>query len=108
MPFRLRPIPFLALAACVLVALATDAGEPLLAAKMLRRPVGLQFSGDGKTLYVANQQSGSISIVDGKDKRVVGEHAIGKKLSSLAIIPGRNLLLVTDEAAHELILLALG
>ncbi|MGI8982665.1 MAG: cytochrome c peroxidase [Pirellulaceae bacterium] len=82
-----------------------QAAEPLMSRTMLRRPVALQFSGDGKTLYVANQQSGSISVVEAADKKVVSEVAAGKMLSSLAILPQRNLLLATDEAAHEVILL---
>jgi YVTN family beta-propeller protein len=72
---------------------------------MFRRPVALQFSGDGKTLYVANQQSGTLSIVDAGLKKVVGEVALGKKISSLAILADRNLLLAADEGAHEVILL---
>lgn len=40
-----------------------------------------------------------------KEKKVVGEVAIGKQLSSLAILPKRNLIVATDEAAHEVILL---
>ncbi len=81
------------------------AAEPLMNSAMLRRPVALQFSEDGKTLYVANQQSGTISVVNAMKKQVVAEIAAGKKLSSLAILPRRNLLLATDEAAHEVILL---
>ncbi len=89
----------------VLFAGQLDAAEPLLNRAVLRRPVALQFSGDGTTVYVANQQSGTVSIVDAAGKRVVAEIAIGKQLSSLAILPTRNWLLATDEAAHEVILL---
>ena len=85
----------------------TQAAEPLMGRTMLRRPVALQFSGDGKTLYVANSQSGTISVVDAAAKKVVSEFAAGKKLSGLAILPQRNLLLATDEAAHEVILLSI-
>ncbi|MBC7854026.1 MAG: c-type cytochrome [Pirellulaceae bacterium] len=88
-----------------LLASQVQAAEPLMSRTMLRRPVALQFSGDGKTLYVANQQSGTVSVVDAAGKKVVAEVAVGKKLSSLVILPQRNLLLATDEAAHELILL---
>jgi YVTN family beta-propeller protein len=82
-----------------------QATEPLMSRTMLRRPVAPQFSGDGKTLYVANSQSGTISVVDVAAKQVVSEVAAGKKLSGLAILPQRNLLLATDEGAHEVILL---
>jgi YVTN family beta-propeller protein len=79
--------------------------EPILSSTILRRPVALQISSDGQTLYVANRQSGSISVVATKANQVVAEVPAGKQLSSLAILPGRNLLLATDEAAHEIILL---
>ncbi len=88
-----------------LLASQIQAAEPLLGRSMLRRPLALQFSGDGKTLYVANQQSGTISVVDASEKKVISEVAAGKKLSSLAFLAQRNLLLATDEAAHEVILL---
>ena len=88
-----------------LLAWQIQAAEPLESRTILRRPVALQFSGDGRTLYVANQQSGTISIVDAAGQKLVGEAATGKKLTGLAILPQRNLLLATDEAAHELILL---
>lgn len=93
---------------CLLTALLAGqvhAAEPLLNRAVLRRPVALQFSGDGTTLYVANQQSGTVSILDAIGKKVVAETAVGKQLSSLAILPTRNCLLATDEAAHEVILL---
>jgi YVTN family beta-propeller protein len=98
----------LCLGICFLVALFAShlcAAEPLVSRAMLRRPVALQFSGDGMTLYVANQQSGTISVVDAAGKKVVSEMAVGKKLSGLLILPQRNLLLATDEAAHQVILL---
>lgn len=93
---------------CLLTALLAGqihAAEPLLNRAVLRRPVALQFSGDGTTVYVANQQSGTVSIVDAVREKVVAEIAVGKQLSSLAILPTRNWLLATDEAAHEVILL---
>ena len=95
----------LALATIVLVAATNHAAERVMNATVLRRPVALQFSGDGKTLYVANQQSGSIAVVNVADKKVVAEYAVGKKLTGLAMIPARNFLLITDEIAHEVILL---
>jgi YVTN family beta-propeller protein len=82
-----------------------QASEPLMSRALLRRPVALRFSEDGKGLFVANQQSGTISVIDVVAKKVVAEVAVGKTLSSLAILPRQKLLLATDEAAHEVILL---
>jgi YVTN family beta-propeller protein len=89
------------------MATSMAAAEPPLGRVVLRRPVALQFSGDGKTLYVANRDSGTISVVDPEGKKVVSEVAAGKKLSGLAIVPSRNLLLAADEGAHEVVLLKL-
>lgn len=100
MQFRLGIFLF-----AVLLVEQAQAAESLLSRVMLRRPVALQFSGDGETLYVANQQSGTISAVDVAGKKVAAEIVVGKSLSSLAILPTHNLLLATDEAAHEVILL---
>lgn len=108
MPLHLRFFFVFALAGTISVISRIEGAEPVPGAKLLRRPLALQFSGDGKTLYVANQQSGTISVIDAASKKVVGETAVGKRLSSLAALPGSNLLLATDEAAHELILLEAG
>ena len=74
-------------------------------ATQLRRPVGLAQSEDGRWLYVANRDSGSISVIDLSSREVVAEHAIGKRLSDLAALPDFGRLLAVDEAAHELLLL---
>src|SRR5687767_2165779 len=74
-------------------------------ATAVRRPVGLVQSADGSRLYVANRDSGSISVVDLTSHKVVAEHTIGKRLSAIAMVPNSSRLLVTDEAAHELVLL---
>jgi YVTN family beta-propeller protein len=60
---------------------------------------------DGKLLLSANRRSGSISVIDTVAGRVTDEISVGKKLSALVAIPGRDLLLATDEQAHEVILI---
>jgi DNA-binding beta-propeller fold protein YncE len=70
----------------------------------LRRPVALQLSGDEQQLFVANSRSGSLSVVDLAAGAVGGEWDIGKCLSDLKRVPGGNRLLITDEAAHQLLL----
>jgi YVTN family beta-propeller protein len=93
----LTPLFLMALAA------PTAAGEPL--ATRLRRPVAVQLSADEQVLYVANQRSGTLSIVDLSTQATVKEIDLGKRLSAMVAAPDRRMLLVTDEAAHELILL---
>ena len=74
-------------------------------ATAVRRPVGLIPSADGTRLFVANRDSGTISVVDLAGREVAAEHAIGKRLSAIVALPNSTRLLVTDEAAHELVLL---
>src|SRR6185369_16807573 len=73
----------------------------------LRNPVALVRSGDDRFLYVANQRSGSISVVDLNEQKVVAETVIGERLSDLIALPDRDSahLVATDEAAHEVIVL---
>src|SRR5262249_7733168 len=58
---------------------------------------------DGKWLFVANQASGSISVIDTGSRRVLAEVPVGRKLSDLALTPDGRHLLATDEAAGELV-----
>lgn len=74
------------------------------AAQTLRRPVALAESADGERLYVANRDSGSISVVDPTAMSVVSEQRLGQRLADLAVLSDGRLLAL-DEAAHELLLL---
>jgi YVTN family beta-propeller protein len=87
---------------CVLVA----ADEPVSGEcqPRFRGPAGLLLVDEGKLLLTANHRSGSISVIDAEAGRVIDEIPVGKKLSDLAAVPGRDLLLATDAAAHEVIL----
>ncbi|MDA2937347.1 hypothetical protein MYX75_03675 [Acidobacteria bacterium AH-259-A15] len=77
----------------------------------LRRPVSLVLSDGGRRLFVANRRSGSISVIETDALEVRAEIKIGKTLADLAHIPragaGEERLLVVDEEAHELLVLAL-
>jgi len=73
--------------------------------RRFRGPVALVLLDDGKLLLTANRRSGTVSIVDTAESRMAGEIAFGKKLSDLLAVPGFDLLLTTDEEAHEAILL---
>lgn len=73
-------------------------------AERVRRPAALALDAGGEWLYVANQKAGTISAIELASRRVVHETPVGKRLS--ALVRWRDdLLLATDEGAHELILL---
>ena len=69
----------------------------------LRRPIAAAFLRDGRTLCVANQRSGTISIVDVPRRKVVGETTIGKRLNDLVLLPDGQTILAVDDERHELI-----
>jgi YVTN family beta-propeller protein len=73
-------------------------------AESLRRPAALAFSSDEKLLYVANQRTGTFSIVDTAKRLTVAEASLGKQLSDLRAV-GRNRLLTLDGETHELLVL---
>jgi YVTN family beta-propeller protein len=70
------------------------------------RPVALALADQGKWLFVANQRSGSISVIDTGSLRVVAEMDAGRKLADLTLTPDGRQLLAVDEESHELIVLA--
>ena len=82
------------------------AGEQVSGERQLRfrGPAALVLVDDGKLLLTANRRSGSISVIDTTAGRAIDEISIGKKLSGLVAIPGRDILLAIDEEAHEVIL----
>jgi YVTN family beta-propeller protein len=69
----------------------------------LRRPVSLTLADKGKWLLVANQRSGSVSVIDTASLAVVGEVAVGRKVSDLAITKDGTHLLVLDEDAGDVV-----
>ena len=97
----------LLLAATSAAVVALHANEPasMDGQPRFRGPVALVLLDDGELLLTANRRSGSISEIDTETRRVTDEISIGKKLSGLVAIPGRELLLATDEEAHEVILI---
>ena len=75
-----------------------------LAARM-RQPVALAMAEGGKSLFVANRRSGSLSVVDTAMRRVVAEYDVGRGLADLAILAGGQNLLAVDQGANELLFL---
>jgi YVTN family beta-propeller protein len=68
-----------------------------------RRPVALALADDGKWLFIANQGSGSIAVIDTGSQRVAAEVPVGRKLSDLVVTPDGGQLLAVDEEAGELV-----
>lgn len=83
------------------------AAQDQSAMKKLRRPVGLELAGDENSLLVANQRSGTISVVDLTRQQVISELKVAKNLSDFCKLPGQNRYLATDQHQHELLILSL-
>lgn len=82
----------------------TTASADELTVPHWRRPVALVISDDGRQLITANQQSGSLSLLDAKKMNVRSETTVGKRLTDLVVSPvDKNLLLTIDEETHELL-----
>src|SRR5262245_43488062 len=88
---------------CCAVALADDL--PLKDQPHLRRPVAAAWLQPDTLLAVANQRSGSISIVDIAKHKVLAEVAVGERLADVAALPSSRWFLAVDEARHELLVL---
>lgn len=58
----------------------------------LRRPTRAAWSADGRTLYIANRDSGSISLLDVEQLKPVAEVAVAPRLIDVAALPDGNLL----------------
>jgi DNA-binding beta-propeller fold protein YncE len=61
---------------------------------------------DGQTVCVAQQRSGTLALVDLRQRRVVAETPVGKRLADVAVMPNCKHVLTVDEDKHELITLS--
>src|SRR5688500_15544014 len=78
---------------------------PLKDQPHLRRPIAAAWLVKSKLLAVANQRSGSISIVDLEKRKVLAEVPVGERLADVAALPTAGGLLALDEKLHELLVL---
>lgn len=104
---------------CLMSGRSDDAlkGETKPPSARWRRPVAVVVLDDGRHAVVANQRSGSLSLLDLEALRVVGESQVGESLSDIVAFPGRTVSsdksapaatarwLACDDAAHELLLI---
>jgi cytochrome c peroxidase len=87
-----------------LAAVANSADLPLKDQPHLRRPVAAAWIEKDKLLAVANR-CGSISVVDVRNREVLDEIVVGKRLADLVTDPKGRWLAAVDEWKHELIVL---
>lgn len=83
---------------------ASPSEEPRAAlVEQLRRPAALALSGDERWLYVVNQRSGTLSVIDVESREVAAEHSLGGQLASL--VPGKTAdeWFTVDRQTHELL-----
>lgn len=92
--------------ACPLLIGADVGPQPATASPDLqvvfRRPIALVVTNEH--VIVANQRSGTISVIDVAHSQIVGEVKVARQLSDLALLPNNNLL-ASDESAGQLLLL---
>jgi YVTN family beta-propeller protein len=72
----------------------------------LRRPVALCLADEGRKLLVANRDSGTVSVIDTQALRVLSETRVGRKLSDMASDRKGERILVADEEAGAILVLA--
>jgi YVTN family beta-propeller protein len=68
--------------------------------------VALALADHGKWLFVANQRSGSITVIDTATLRPHAEVPVGRGLADLVATPDGRYLVAVDEQAHQLVLLS--
>ena len=83
----------------------TDRGDAPALITRIRQPTAMVLVDGGRRLLVANRQSGSISVIDPGNRRVLAEHDVGRGLADLAALPDNRHVLAVDQAAHDILLL---
>ena len=111
-PYSARYIAFalsgfaIAVAFLIYISFSSSRADGPVAKPTLRRPVALVLADDGKWLFAANRDSGTISVIDTAEARVVAEQSVGRRLTDLVLISDGGRLLAVDQESNELIVLA--
>jgi YVTN family beta-propeller protein len=71
----------------------------------LRRPAALALADHGRWLLVANQRTGSITLIDTVSLEPVSETQVGEALSDLTLLPDGAHVLALDAKNDELVIL---
>ena len=82
-----------------------NAIEPILDNSVYRQPIALALTQDDRWLLTANRKSGSVSIIDLVEKKVVREVTVGKRLASLVLSVDERTVFVADEGSHQLLIM---
>jgi YVTN family beta-propeller protein len=85
-------------------ALCASSDSDALSRPAARRPAALVASPDGRWLYVANRQAGTVSVLDANAGRPVAEMRVARRLADLSAA-GPDRLVGVDEEAGELLVL---
>ncbi|QDU37934.1 Di-heme cytochrome c peroxidase [Maioricimonas rarisocia] len=76
--------------------------EPALPIR-LREPAALALSADHERLFVANERSGTLSVVDTSSWQVTTEYELGESLTDIVMLPEQRELLAIDREGSTLI-----
>ena len=71
-----------------------------------RRPSALVLTESDRQLWVANERTGTVSLIDTDRLVVVDEFAVGERLTDLLGAPGPDRMLALDGGAHQLLVLS--
>lgn len=71
-----------------------------------RQLAALALVDSDRRLLVANRQSGSISTIDTRTRRVLAEHDVGRGLADIVPLPDGRHLLAVDQAGNDILVLA--
>ncbi|WP_165230437.1 cytochrome c peroxidase [Aquisphaera insulae] len=109
-PGRRLPLALGLVLAGIAVAPVGAAAEPPATggnelASRIRRPIALALSGGGTTLLVANERSGTISVIDVPAGKRIVEHQVARALSDLIPLPDGVHYAAIDPEAGEILLL---
>jgi YVTN family beta-propeller protein len=73
-------------------------GKPLGCAQTGKRPHGIALSPDGARVYVSNEGSNSVAVVDAATMKKVSEVLVGREPNQIALSPKGDRLWVTNHA----------
>ncbi len=86
---------------------SSGAGLPSEGVEVDRSPIALALTRDGSRLLVANQTSGSVSLVDPKAGRVIREAKTGDRPAGVAVSPDGRRVVVAHWYGYDLAVLDL-
>jgi len=77
-----------------------ETGEAKLRTQ-IRRPIALVANGD--QVLVGNRNSGSVTVIDRRSRKILAEHFIARRIADLARVPASPDVFVLDDDQNELL-----